>query len=318
MVDIRKPRKGSMAVRPRKRAKRHVKRVNAWPDSTEKSVLGFAGYKAGMTTVSWVESRQGPRKGMEVFGGATIIEAPPMAVYGVRVLANGSNYDEFSDDNDVMKPLGAKKKPKSSIKEGIEAEAYDVRLLAYAQPASTSTGKKHIERMELGVGGANTEEKLTYGRELLGKQLSVADVIKTGSFVDVVAVTKGKGWQGPVKRFGVSTQRRKATGKVRHVGTLGPFKPGYVQYTAPMPGQMGYHKRTEINKLVLGVFTKEKAEDINPKSGWPYYGVVKNDFIVLKGSIPGPVKRVVRLRHSIRKRETVEPKLSFIDNSSKN
>ncbi len=311
-----------MSFRPRKRAKPKIQRINAWPDVSEKAVLGFAGYKVGMATAAWTEERPGPTKGMEVLGGVTVVETPSLVVYGARFYNNGYSKDVLTDDADVIKRLGAKKARASSTagkeskeaKEGNAPESFtDVKLLAFAQPTLTPTGKKHVERMELALGGSSLEEKASYALSLLGKELKVADVLKPGMFVDVIAVTKGKGWQGPVKRFGVAKQRRKATGKVRHVGTLGPFKPGYVQYTAPQAGQMGLHKRTELNKWLLKVGKAEKAESINPAGGWPHYGLVKNDFVVIKGSIPGTIKRVVRFRWAMRKpTEVVEPKLSFI------
>ncbi len=135
-------------------------------------------------------------------------------------------------------------------------------------------------------------------------------------FIDVVSVTKGKGWQGPIKRFGLSKQRRKATGKVRHVGTLGPFHPPYVMYTVPQAGQMGFHKRTELNKWVLKI--GENPDEINPPSGFPHYGIVKNDYIIVKGSIPGSKKRLVRFRWALRRRDIVEPKLTYISKDSIN
>jgi len=321
MTDIRKPRRGSLAFRPRKRAERLVPRVSFWPSVREKAVLGFAGYKAGMTSVSYIEQREGPFKGMEVTTGATVIETPPMVVYGIRAyLPNGEGkraVDELVEDKEILKALNFKKeKAPKGIPEG--AELVDVRLLAYAQPAKTGIGKKHIERMELGLGGSSVEEKLSFARELLGKELHVWDFIKEGQYIDVIAVTKGKGWQGPVKRFGVAKQRRKATGKVRHVGTLGPFHPAYVMYTVPQAGQMGFHKRTELNKWVMKVGKAEEVESINPKGGFPHYGLVKNDFIVVKGSVPGPVKRTIRLRWAIRSPGPVEPKITFISREPKN
>ncbi len=299
-----------MAFRPRKRARPKAQRINSWPSVDEKAVLGFVGYKVGMTTVSWIEQQEGPRKGMEVVGGATVVEAPPLKVYGVRFFKGPIMKDVLTEEKDILEKLGMKNVKASSVPEG---EFKDVRLLAYAQPFLTTTGKKHVERIELGLGGASSEEKKEYALSLLGKDLSVADVIKEGSFVDIIGVTKGKGWQGPIKRFGVSKQRRKATGKQRHVGTLGPFKPGYVQYTAPQAGQMGLHKRTELNKWVLKVGKAEEAKDINPSAGWPHYGLVKNDFILIKGSVPGPAKRVLRFRWAARKLgQTLEPKLTFV------
>ncbi len=313
MVDIRKPRKGSLAFRPRKRAEKQMPTIGYWPEY--EGILGFAGFKVGMTTVNYISDEQ-LTKGMEVSVGATIIETPPIKVYGYRAYENGRAHDIISDDKEIAKRINAKKLSKKSLKENVEYK--DVRLLAYTQPFLTKFGKKKIERMEIGLGGS-VEEKIKKAEELMGKDLSVKDVLKEGTYVDVVAITKGKGWQGPVKRFGIAKQRKKATGKVRHVGTLGPFHPNYVMYTAPMPGQMGYHKRTELNKLILKIGTKEEVDLINPKSGFVRYGLVKNDFVIVKGSVPGAVKRMIRFRKALRKGDVQkELKITGIDNSAKN
>ena len=308
MVDIRKPRRGSLAFRPRKRAKSQMPTINYWPSISEALPLGFAGYKVGMTTVRYISNEQ-LTKGMEVAVGATIVETPPIVVYGYRGYINGNCYDAFSEEAVRKLSKWGVKKAKDSFKDGLEYE--DIRLLAFTQPYLTGFGKKKPERMEIGLGGS-VEEKLKKAQELLGKELSVFDVLREGLFVDAIAVTKGKGWQGAIKRFGAAKQRRKATGKVRHIGTLGPFHPAYVMYTVPMPGQMGYHKRTELNKLILKIGKKEEAESINPKSGFPHYGIVKNDFVVLKGSIPGVAKRLIRLRRAIR-RPTDESKVELVE-----
>ena len=311
MTDIRKPRGGSLAFRPRKRAEKLVPTINYWPEVNENAVLGFAGYKAGMLTVGYINNEEGPAKGMEVFTGATVIETPPMKVFGIRAYENGSVFDEYTENKEFLKPLSIKKdRIKSSIP---EKEFKDIRLLIYAQPKLTVIGMKHIQRMEIAVGGDN---KLEFARSLLGKELRVKDVLKEGMFIDVVSITKGKGWQGPIKRFGLSKQRRKATGKVRHVGTLGPFHPPYVMYTVPQAGQMGFHKRTELNKWVLKI--GENPDEINPPSGFPHYGIVKNDYIIVKGSIPGSKKRLVRFRWALRRRDIVEPKLTYISKDSIN
>ena len=54
MVDMNRPRRGSMAFRPRKRSKSQNASV-FWHSLDEKRVIGFAGYKAGMTHVSYVD-----------------------------------------------------------------------------------------------------------------------------------------------------------------------------------------------------------------------------------------------------------------------
>lgn len=309
MTDIKKPRRGSMAHRPRKRANSQNARVH-WQDHPEKRVLGFAGYKAGMTHVSFVDESESPTKGQEIVSAATVIEVPPLVVYGLRCYSNNNSVgDILTSDEKILRLAGFGKKPAGKSVD--EAAVDEARLLVFAMPSKTGTGKKHIEKMEIGCGGKDGREKLEYCKGLLGKELRAADVFKNGELIDMVSVSTGKGWQGAVKRFGISIQRRKATGKRRHVGTLGQWHPAYVLYTVPQAGQTGYHQRTELNKMILRL--GQKPEEINPDSGFPHYGFVRNDYILVKGSIPGPVKRLIKMRLAVRPRGQVkEPQLGFV------
>ncbi len=76
----RSPRKGSKSFYPRRRASHFNGRIQHWPEVTEgPQLLGFAGYKAGMTHLYQIEDRaKVPEFGQEVKVAATIIEAPPM------------------------------------------------------------------------------------------------------------------------------------------------------------------------------------------------------------------------------------------------
>jgi len=308
MVDKRRPRKGSMAFRPRKRAATENVR-QYWPNVKEKRVLGIPGYKVGMTHVSYIDPTEAPTKGQEIVSAATIIEVPPVLVYGIRYYDDKNSLgDEHTDNAAVLKAAGIRKK-KENKKINLE-EVKDARLLVCTQPQKAKFGKKKPEKMELGCGGKDIKEKIEYAKSLLGKEIKIGDVFKPGEFVDASAVTEGKGWQGPVKRFGVAVQRRKATGKRRHVGTLGPFHPAVVMYTVPQAGQMGYNTRTEFNKMVIKIGSN--PSEITPKSGFPHYGILNNDYIILKGSVPGPVKRLVKLRTAVRNNTPKEVKLTFI------
>ena len=131
------------------------------------------------------------------------------------------------------------------------------------------------------------EEQFEYVKKILGKTISVNEIFKEGQFVDVIAVTKGKGWQGVVKRWGVKILSHKARKTKRGVAALGPWKPPRVLYTVPRPGQMGYHQRTEFNKRILKI--GENGEEVTPKGGFLRYGPVKGMYLMLKGSVPGPV-----------------------------
>src|SRR3989338_1104293 len=305
---------GSVAFRPRKRAESQMPTVRHWQAFAEKKLCGFAGYKAGMTHLTYIDDTESPSKGNEVFASATVLECPPLAVYGVRGYKAGKVVsDMLCGDEKVLKKIGMKKK---SDRKFSASDVDDVFALCFAQPALTGFGKKTPERMEIAVGGKDTEEKLDYALSLVGKEIKVTDVFKPGEFLDAISITTGKGWQGTVKRFGTSMQRRKATGKRRHIGSLGAWHPGYVQYTVPMPGQMGYHKRTEINKRILKM---GQPEEINPKGSFTHYGDVKNDFLLIKGSLGGPAKRLIRLRRAVRKSHAAVkvPDLKYVSLESK-
>lgn len=94
----------------------------------------------------------------------------------------------------------------------------------------------------------------------------------------------------------------------------------------------GYHHRTELNKKIyrIGSGTDENnastesditKKAITPMGGFPHYGIVKNDFLILKGCIPGTKKRVVTIRKSLMvhtsRRDLEKVTLKFIDTSSK-
>lgn len=304
-------RKGSLAFRPRKRANSQMPRINFWPASTDKRLLGFAGYKAGMTHYTYIDDSNSPNKGNEVTSAGTIVEVPPMMVFGIRGMKKGKCVgDMIVSDEKILREMGMKQQKKNELKsDSVE----DVFVLAYARPKMCNFGKKRIEKMEIAVGGKDAAEKLEYAKTLIGKEVKFADVFKIGEYLDCVLITTGKGWAGTVKRFGTSVQRRKATGKRRHIGTLGAWHPGYVQYTVPRPGQLGYNKRTELNRRVV----KIGGVDLNPKGDFPHYGKLQTDSVLMAGSIGGPVKRLIRFRKATRKTEMKVPDVKYISVESK-
>jgi len=302
-----------MAFRPRKRALSQVPNVRHWPLTTEKKLCGFAGYKAGMTHITYIDDTESPTKGSEVFASATVLECPPMTVYGVRGYKAGQVVaDIITSDEKILKFLGTSKKTAvlpgktapigaggSNREEGkfSASDVSEIFVLIYSHPDMTGIGKKTPERMEIPVGGKDVAEKLEFALSLLGKEVKASEVFKQGEFIDTIAITKGKGWQGTVKKFGTAQQRRKATGKRRHIGSQGAWHPGYVHYTVPKPGQMGYHKRTEVNKRIMKIGA---PAEINPSGGFTHFGVLKNEYLMIKGSIAGPQKRLIRLRRAVR------------------
>jgi len=311
MVRHSKPRAGSKAFWPRKRAKRIYPRVNTWPETDKTKTLGFAGYKAGMAHVLLIDTRKdSPTKGEEISVPVTVLDCPPLFVLGVRVYKMTPNGyvaftevidDKVKDDKYLNRKLvlGTYKKEDriKSIEKNLN-KIKKIRLIVKTQPKESGLRKKRPEIFEVEVGGKDIQEKWNYSKELIGKEIRVKDVFKEGEFIDVIAVTTGKGTQGPVKRFGIKIQTRKAAGKRRHLGTLGSETPRRVLHTVPMAGQMGFQTRTEYNKRLLKM--GEDGKEITPKSGFTNYGIVKGDYVLIEGSLPGPRKRLVRLRSGIR------------------
>jgi len=290
------PRHGSLQFWPRVRASRPYPRIRMQLDG--KGVIGFAGYKAGMTHITTIDNRKtSPTKGEELFIPATVIECPPLKVIGVKLYKIAEYalrvFAEASLKSD--KQLARKNKlPKDhSNLEVLEKEisnAKIVRLVVSTQPNRIGM-KKTPEIFEIDIRG-KISEQWEYAKTVFGKEIAVGDAIKEGMQVDVHAVSKGKGYQGPVKRFGVALRSHKSEKGQRGPANLGAWH-GARQWTVAKAGQMGYHSRMERNKWVLKI--SSDAKEINPAGGFIRYGKIKENYILLKGSIPGSSKRLVRI-----------------------
>ena len=82
--------------------------------------------------------------------------------------------------------------------------------IMYTLPAGiTGVPKKVPDLMETKVSGGTIEQQYEFATGLLGKEVSLNNVIQTGAYADVTAITTGKGTQGPVKRWGVALRKRK-------------------------------------------------------------------------------------------------------------
>jgi large subunit ribosomal protein L3 len=300
MHDKHHPRRGSLQFWPRRRSKKPYARVGSWANKEESKILGFAGYKVGMRHVIFEDNRKySLSKGENISDAVTIIECPPLRVYAIRFYEKGNNglrviSEVFADKPD--KELLRKIKPS---KKGSQPALFDdVKLVVYTQPKLAGVGKKKPEIFEVGLGGKDKVEKFEFAKSVLGKEIKISDVFKNGQFVDVHSVTKGKGYQGTVKIFGVKIRQHKAEKTKRGVGTLGAWTPKKVFWGTAMAKKFGFFKRTEYNKMIYKIGTK--PEEVNIASGYPHYGTLKSDYLILKGSIPGPTKRLVILTEPIR------------------
>ena len=195
---------------------------------------GLIGKKIGMTSVFGADGRNIP---------CTVIEAGPCVVTQIRT---------------------------------VEKDGYAAVQLAYdeiSEKHASKALKGHFEKAGTTPKRKLVEFKADFAQELkLGDTLSVADIFDDVKFVDVVGTSKGKGFQGVVKRHGfagVGGQTHGQHNRLRHPGSLGACSwPSRVFKGMRMAGHMGNERVTVINLEVIKVMPE-------------------NNLIVVKGSVPG-------------------------------
>ncbi len=316
---------GSLQYWPHRRAQRRLPRARANPKIKEQTMASLVAFKVGMTHLMMVDDSDSPSKNQEISRACTLLEVPRMEVYGIRLYGKDplTHYKTTKTEvlnKSVAQKLNIKKiqhdeSKLDSFKQRI-GDYTDAAALVVAYPKDLKGAEQnHPVKFESAVGGNTVQEKFDFVTKFLGKEIKATDVFKPGEYVDVMAITKGKGWAGPIKRFGVKRNFHKATNKIRHGGPLGAFGSGKVFYSIPRAGQMGFNYRTEHNKRLLKLGAKADADKVNVSGGYLNYGLISNDYIVVDGSVGGPAKRMVRLRKSIRNRNlkgVKEPKIQYI------
>ena len=195
---------------------------------------GLIGKKIGMTSVFGADGKNIP---------CTVIEAGPCVVTQIRT---------------------------------VEKDGYAAVQLAYdeiSEKHASKALKGHFEKAGTTPKRKLVEFKADFAKELnLGDTLTVADVFEGVKFVDVVGTSKGKGFQGVVKRHGFAGVGGTTHGqhnRLRHPGSLGASSwPSRVFKGMRMAGQMGNERVTVFNLEVIKVMPE-------------------NNLIVVKGSVPG-------------------------------
>ncbi len=324
------PKRGSLNYLPRARAESIIGRIRNWPDyQGPPKLLGIMGYKAGMTHAVIVETKStSPWVNQEISIPVTIIDIPPLIVFGIRgykktpyglrvvdQLLSGS----LSPDLGRRLTIPKNYKFEEVVKrfESRLPEMNEISALIHTQPKMTGTSKKTPDIAEFRVGGGSVQERYEYLKNLLGKEVRARDVFSEGAYVDAISISKGKGFQGPVKRWGIRILQNKSRKTVRGVGSIGPWHPARVFYTVPRAGQMGFHQRVEYNKRIIKI--GEDPKEVIPKGGLLSYGLIQRDFMLIEGTIPGCRKRLIKFRLPVRggKGSVNPPQLSYISTDSK-
>ena len=179
-------------------------------------------------------------------------------------------------------------------------------------------------------------------------RIDIDTIFEQDEMIDCIAVTKGHGFEGVTGRWGTKKLPRKTHKGLRKVACIGAWHPSHVQWTVARAGQDGYHHRTSVNHKIYRIGKGTDAGsastdfDVSKKTITPFvtllqfgftiltscrmggfvrYGEVKNDFLLLKGSVPGVKKRVMTLRKSMfthtSRRALEKVELKWIDTSSK-
>ncbi len=195
---------------------------------------GLIGKKIGMTSVFGADGKNIP---------CTVIEAGPCVVTQIRT---------------------------------VEKDGYAAVQLAYDEMSEKHASKAlkgHFEKAGTTPKRKLVEFKADFAQELkLGDVLTVADIFSDVQFVDVVGTSKGKGFQGVVKRHGfagVGGQTHGQHNRLRHPGSLGACSwPSRVFKGMRMAGHMGNERVKVFNLEVIKVMPE-------------------NNLIVVKGSVPG-------------------------------
>jgi large subunit ribosomal protein L3 len=323
------PRRGSLAFYPRVRAKSEEARLRNWPELNDNtSLLGFAGFKAGQIQVMTIDDKEKtPNFGKQLDNSSTVIATPPINIIGIRCYRKDLYGEKaFIDGYSKDFPKGLERKFKTKYNEkSFETIESSIELIssffaiASVFPKKANLSQKKPFVFEIGVSGKDNKTKYEYLKGIIGKEIKISDVFQNGQLIDVSGITRGKGVEGPITRFGVKRKQHKSRKSVRALGTLGPISPAVVMYSVPRQGQRGFHQRTEYNKRILLVSSDVSSQtaslssklSVNPPGGFKHFGLVTTDYIVVRGSIPGVPKRLVKMRQPIRNttKKVIEPKV---------
>lgn len=185
-------------------------------------------------------------------------------------------------------------------KKTVSTDGYDAVQVGFEDKR-----EKLANQAEKGIAAkANTAPKRFIREFRYDEMMSyeVGDLIKVDSFVagevvDVTGTSKGKGYQGVIKRHGQSIgPKGHGSGAHRIVGSMGPIAPNRIAPGKKLPGQMGNVKKTVQNLEIISVDTE-------------------NNLLLIKGSVPGPKKGLVIVKSAVKGNGKVNPAVELVINT---
>jgi len=318
MPTKKSPRKGSLQYWPRKRAAKMLPSINWNAIESTGKLKGFICYKAGMKSAIVKDNTEHSMTKDKIKAiPVTILECPPIKILSVRFYKDSKVAKEILVENldkELKRQIKMPKKSddgKNTIQkiDGMTEGSYDdVRVICYSIVKKTNV-KTKPDLSEIGIDG-KLEDKITFIKENLGKEISVNDTFDDSQLVDLRGVTTGRGLCGPVKRFGITLKSHKSEKGQRRPGSLGPWHPARVIFRVPMAGQLGMFTRAIYNNKIIKMGKSSDFELKNIKN----YGDVKTDFLIVNGSIQGPSKRQLVATQPLRPtRKQSKKSFEFID-----
>ncbi|GAA47534.1 60S ribosomal protein L3 [Clonorchis sinensis] len=225
-----------MGFTPKKRSRRIRGKCKAFPKdrrSLPPHLTAFLGYKAGMTHIVREVDRPGSKvHKREIVEPVTILECPPMVIVGLV------GYAPTARGLRTFKTVWA------------EHLTEECRRRFYKDWCK-SKKKAHI--MEIQVNGGTVSQKVDWIRQHFEKQIPIVNVFSQDEMIDVIGVTKGKGFKGVTSRWHTKKLPRKTHKGLRKVACIGSWHPARVGSTVARAGQKGYFHRTELNKKIYRI-----------------------------------------------------------------
>uniref|UniRef100_A0A1I8I1L7 60S ribosomal protein L3 n=1 Tax=Macrostomum lignano TaxID=282301 RepID=A0A1I8I1L7_9PLAT len=355
------PRHGSLSFLPKKRSRRHRGKAKSFPKDDKKKPIhltAFLGFKAGMTHIVRDLDRPGSKANKkEIVEPVTVIETPPLMIVGIvgyietakglrafkTVFAEHLSEEYKSKKKAFTKyskkwadPAGQKEIDTDLAK--MKKYCTVIRVLVHTQMKLLKRRQKKAHLMEIQLNGGTIADKIEWAKSHLEKAVPVGQVFSQDEMIDIIGVTKGHGYKGVTSRWHTTKLPRKTHKGLRKVACIGAWHPSRVAFSVARAGQKGYFHRTEINKKIYRMGQAVHQADgklvhnastefdlteksITPLGGFPHYGEVNQDFVMIKGCCIGPKKRVLTLRKSLmthtKKKAIEQINLKFIDTSSK-